>query len=125
MRPTARAALFLAIPLLGGCRGWQSALDTHGPVARSLETLFWIFLAVLAAVWVLTMLAVLLSLKARRAAEADPLASDLGRERRMSAVVSVAVGLTLAIVVALTGLSYAAQKELFSSRDGGLSLTVK
>jgi cytochrome c oxidase subunit II len=125
MRPTARAALFLAIPLLGGCRGWQSALDTHGPVARSLETLFWIFLAVLAAVWVLTMLAVLLSLKARRAAEADPLASDAGRERRMSAVVSVAVGLTLAIVVALTGLSYAAQKELFSSRDGALTLTVK
>jgi cytochrome c oxidase cbb3-type subunit 3 len=50
--------LLLALPL-AGCQGWQSALDAHGPAARTLADMFWIFTAVLGTVWVLTMGALL------------------------------------------------------------------
>jgi cytochrome c oxidase subunit II len=109
---------------LGGCQGWQSALDAQGPAADALARMFWIFVAVLATVWVLTMIALLLSLRRRRPADADPLATDPRTERRMTITVSVAIGLTLVTVVSLTGLSYAAQKVLFAHKDGTLTLLV-
>ncbi|WP_262272797.1 cytochrome c oxidase subunit II [Microvirga yunnanensis] len=117
--------LVLALLPLGGCQGWQSALDAHGPAAGALARMFWIFVAVLATVWVLTMIALVLALRRRRAADADPLATDPGTERRMTVTISIAIALTLVTVVSLTGLSYAAQKVLFAHKDGGLSLLVK
>jgi cytochrome c oxidase subunit 2 len=123
MRKAAPALLLICLPL-GGCQGWQSALDAHGPAARTLADMFWIFLAVLGTVWVLTMGALLLSLRKRRAAGADPLATDPGTERHMTITVSVAVGLTLLTVLALTGLSYGGQKALYSHKDGALTLLV-
>jgi len=123
MKRNASALLLLTLPL-AACQGWQSALDAQGPAARSLADMFWIFLAVLGTVWVLTMLALLLALRKRRPPGENPLATDPATERRMTITVSVAVGLTLATVLALTGLSYGGQKALFSHKDGTLSLTV-
>jgi len=116
--------LLLAVLPLAGCQGWQSALDAQGPAARTLADMFWIFLAVLGAVWGLTMIALLLSLRRRRPADADPLATNPETERRMIVTTSIAVGLTLVTVIALTGLSYAAQKVLFARKDGALTLLV-
>jgi cytochrome c oxidase subunit II len=123
MRRVGPFALFAALPL-GGCQGWQSALDAHGPSARSLADMFWIFVAVLATVWALTMIALLLALRRRRPADTDPLATDPRTERRMTITISVAIGLTLVTVVSLTGLSYAAQKVLFAHKDGALTLLI-
>jgi cytochrome c oxidase subunit 2 len=86
--------------------------------------MFWIFVAVLATVWVLTMISLLLALRRRRPADMDPLATDPRTERRMTITISVAIGLTLVTVVSLTGLSYAAQKVLFAHKDGALTLLV-
>ncbi len=116
--------LFLAVLPLGGCQSWQSALDAHGPSARTLADMFWIFVSVLATVWVLTMIALVLALRRRRAADADPLETDSRTERRMTVTISVAIALTLVTVVSLTGLSYAAQKVLFAHKDGALTLLV-
>lgn len=116
--------LSFAVLPLGGCRGWQSALDAHGPSARALADMFWIFVSVLATVWVLTMFALLVSLRRRRSADADPLETDPRTERRMTITISVAIALTLVTVVSLTGLSYAAQKALFAHKDGALTLLV-
>jgi cytochrome c oxidase subunit 2 len=115
--------LVLALPL-AGCQGWQSALDAHGPAARTLAALFWIFTAVLATVWILTMGAMLLALRKRRAAGTDPLATNPQTERRMTIVVSAAVGLTLLTVLTLTGISYGGQKALYAHKDGAISLLV-
>jgi cytochrome c oxidase subunit 2 len=123
MRRSVPLFVLLVLPL-GGCQGWQSVLDAQGPAASSLARMFWIFVAVLATVWVLTMIALLLSLRRRRPADADPLATDSGTERRMTITISVAVGLTLVTVISLTGLSYAAQKVLFAHKDGALTLLV-
>jgi cytochrome c oxidase subunit II len=118
------APAFLTILLLPGCQGWQSALDAQGPAARSLADMFWIFVAVLGTVWLLSIMALVLALGKRRPAGVDVLGTDPARERRMTVVTSTAVGLTVATVLALTGLSYGAQKALFSHRDGALTLTI-
>src|SRR3954469_19146363 len=63
----ARTALLLSVLALAlaGCRGWQSALDPQGPQARELAWLFWIFTAVLAAIWVAVMVALAVALLRR------------------------------------------------------------
>ncbi|HEX2137600.1 MAG TPA: cytochrome c oxidase subunit II [Microvirga sp.] len=116
--------LLLSTLPLAGCQGWQSALDAQGPTARALADMFWIFVAVLATVWILTMVALLLALRKRRPPGTDPLATDPAAERRMTIAVSVAVGLTLVTVLTLTGLSYGGQKALFSHVDGALTVRV-
>jgi cytochrome c oxidase subunit II len=123
MRRVVPLLLIVSIPL-AGCEGWQSALDAQGPAAHTLASMFWTFVAVLGTVWLLTMVALLISLRKRRPALADPLATDPGTERRMTITISVAVALTLVTVITLTGLSYAAQTVLFSHKDGDLTLTI-
>jgi cytochrome c oxidase, subunit II len=115
--------LLLVFPLTG-CNGWQSALDTHGPGAGSLETLFWIFLGVLATVWILTMLALVASLRTRRRPHADPLSEDPAANRQMTGTVGALVAATAVIVLALTGFSYAYQKRLMGEQDGTLTIKV-
>jgi cytochrome c oxidase subunit 2 len=117
-------AILCLLPLLAACQGWQSALDTHGPSAKALETLFWIFGAVLALVWVLTMGFLLFSLRKRRDEDADPLATDPAREWRMGWSVGIGIGLTFVTVLALTGLSFAYQKDLFEKREDVLTIKV-
>src|SRR3954466_5962796 len=112
----------LVLLSLTGCQGWQSALDTHGPEAETLETLFWTFTGILGTVWVATMIAALFSLRRRRAAGEDPLVTRPGTDRRMAIVVSSAVALTLMIVLSLTALSYGGQRALFSHKDGAVSM---
>lgn len=115
--------LALSLPL-AGCEGWQSVLDAQGPAARMLASTFWIFIAVLGAVWVLTMAALILSLRGRRMAASDPLSTDPATERRMTMTVSIAVGFTLLIVLVLTGLSYGGQKALFARNADILTVMV-
>jgi cytochrome c oxidase subunit 2 len=111
--------------LLAACGGWQSALDPHGPEATSLERLFWIFLAVLGTIWLATMIAAAAALVRRREGLAfDPLATDAPTERRMTVVVSVLVALTVLVVVALTAVSYGAQRTLFGHKDGVVTIKV-
>jgi cytochrome c oxidase subunit II len=123
MRRLSSALLLLCLPL-GGCQHWQSVLNAQGPAASSLARMFWIFVAVLATVWVLTMIALLLSLRRRRPIDANPFTTNPATERRMTITISVAIGLTLVTVISLTGLSYAAQKALFAHKDGALTLLV-
>src|SRR3954468_20733667 len=118
------ASIGLMLLSLTGCQGWQSALDTHGPEAKTLENLFWIFTGILGAVWIATMIAVLFSLRRRRGAGENPLVTHPRTDRRMGIVVSSAVGLTLVIVLSLTALSYGGQRALFSHKDGAVSMTV-
>jgi cytochrome c oxidase subunit 2 len=125
MRQAARAiSLVLVASLsLAGCNGVQSALDPQGPSAETLAWLFWIFLAVLAPIWLATNFAMLLALRKRKP-ETDPLAIRPQDEQRMVVVVGAAVGLTAVTVVALTLFSFSAQSALFSGQEGALTMKV-
>ncbi|MQW00456.1 cytochrome c oxidase subunit II [Sinorhizobium medicae] len=120
-----RPALVVLPLTLTGCTGWQSSLDPQGPQADTLATMFWVFTAILAVVWLLTMAALFLSLRRARAERAGPLVLEPQAERSMTRAVSVAVAFTAAIVIALTVVSYAAQRALFSSHEAPLTLLVK
>src|SRR3712207_5404086 len=123
MKRFAPAVLLLALPL-AGCQGWQSALDAQGPAARTLAQMFWIFTGALSVVWLLTMCALLLALRKRRAAGADPLATNPTTEPRMSILVSIAIGLTMAIVRTLTALRYGRKIGLYTRRGDTLTRLV-
>ena len=84
---------------------WQSVLEPHGPQATYLYVLFWIFVAVCAAVWVLMMLVLLVGLRRRRAAPVPPIASEPRSEHRAGVFVGSAVAATVVVIGALTLLS--------------------
>jgi len=102
----------------------QSALDPAGPQAHELAHLFWIFSAVLGAIWLAVMLALALSLWARRPTHADPLDTDPAVERRHAVVVTVLAVATGVAVLVLTGLSYASQKRLFAVEEEAVTIRV-
>jgi cytochrome c oxidase subunit 2 len=116
------AAILIVLPL-GGCGGWQSTLDPHGPQAAYLADLFWIFTFVMVAVWLLTMAALIAALVRMRDPSRDPLTANPDTERRMTIVVAGAVAVTGLAVLSLTGLSYAAQKHI-AVRQEGLTLKI-
>jgi cytochrome c oxidase subunit 2 len=124
MKRSAGAITLASLPL-AGCQGWQSALDAHGPAARALADMFWIFTGVLGLVWVATMIAVWIAVRHKRPAPTGPmLALNPASERRMGIVVASFVGLTLVIVLGLTALSFGGQKALFSRTDGDITIKV-
>jgi cytochrome c oxidase subunit 2 len=124
VKPAGFLPIAVAVLTLGGCQGWQSSLDPEGPQAEALADLFWMFTAVCAAVWVLVVIALVWALAKRRAERPDPLATDPSAERRYTVVVSVLVGLTGLVLIALTGFSYATQKKLFSGKPPSITLTI-
>ena len=97
---------------LQGCAGWQSALDPKGPAASELAWLIWFFAGLCAVVWVLVMIALAAPLMMRARAQAQPLAVDAAADDRKLRVVMIAVGLTTAILVGLTLLSFFADRTL-------------
>jgi hypothetical protein len=70
-----------ALPL-GGCRGWQSALDAHAAKAAEVKCLFFLFLAVSVAVWTPVLLVLAATLLRRREQWPDPLQRDKAQNRR-------------------------------------------
>jgi len=107
-----------ALPLAcAGCSGWQSALQPEGSDAADLDRLFQIFLLICGAIWLLVMLALLLSLLRHRKASGNPWERDAAGERRIGAMVSGAVAATVLIIAFLTVMSYAATRDI----SGGAS----
>ena len=114
----------LAALALGGCQGWQSALDPRGPKASAIAELFWIFTGICAVVWVLVVIFLAMAIWRRRGERPDPLVTDAAQERRITSVVGTFVGLTAITLIALTALSYAGQKQLFDTKEGDVTLKI-
>src|SRR4051812_19404568 len=80
-------------------RGIQSALDPAGPQSGRIYDLWLIFLTISIAVYVITMLFVLVAiLRGRRQTEPR---TDEATDRRLSVAVSTGAGLTIAILLGL------------------------
>jgi cytochrome c oxidase subunit II len=112
-------AISLLLPLLGACsRNPSVLLDHAGPHAGTIASLFWLFLGVSVAVWVIVLgfLAYALLRHRQTGDEESPLltAADPGREQVLTRWVSGSVALTVAIITALVGSSYAIDRRLIS-----------
>lgn len=116
----ASLALFVAPT---GCSGFQSALDPRGPAADEIAGLIWFFTVVCAAIWLLVMLVLTVSLM-RRWGPADPLELEPVRERRMWGAVVGAVAVTILIVVGLAVLTYFSDRSL-AGIGGDSPLTIR
>lgn len=117
-----RAAVLALAALLSGCEDLPAALNPKGPEARASAELFWIFTGVAAAVWLALTIALLLALIRRHAPRRDPTALEPRAERTFARIVASCVALTVAVLILLTGLSFAAQKTIFADPAPGLTL---
>jgi len=95
--------------------GNQSALNPHGPIARSIVTHTWWLLAISIAVYVVVMAALLIAL-ARRRRESDDLPATTSRLTRN---VGVAVVLTVLTLIGIAASSVVAGRGLYSPSGAG------
>jgi len=102
--------------------GWQSALDPHGPQAEHLAFIIWLFIGVCTVVFAAVMVVLAIALLRRRPARLDPLQSDAARDMRAGRVILACTALTAVTVVALTVLSYASQRKLFSKEANPIGI---
>ncbi|MGE5537716.1 MAG: cytochrome c oxidase subunit II [Gemmatimonas sp.] len=113
--PAGRALLAAGVLAVAGCagNGSQSALDTAGSHADRIASLWWVFLWVCAAVYVVVIAALLYGVWRRSGrGEAVVVDPDPASEATRRTVVSTAVGLTIVVVVALTAASYLTDRAL-------------
>jgi cytochrome c oxidase subunit 2 len=104
------AAIVLA-SATAGCTGLQAAMDPAGTNARHVSRLWWFFCTIGIVTYVVTMAFVILSIRKRRrlapqagegaAVAAPEIVSEQKRERKLSTVVSVSVGMTTVILLVL------------------------
>jgi cytochrome c oxidase subunit II len=107
-------AAFLLAAILTGCNDWQSALHPAAPQSDEIHSLFLIFLAVAAFVWTAVMLALLIGLIRRRPAHEHPLQTNAISERAAAHTIFGFSLVTIATVLALSVLSYLAQRTVFA-----------
>ena len=106
MKPATLVSTILLL-VLNGCAGHQqSAVDAAGPQAGRIETLFWFFLAILGAVFIIVMAAAAWTLtKRHRGIEQEPLERTHlpppQTETRLTRVVTIATIATVVILFVL------------------------
>lgn len=108
-----------------GCRGAQSALDTHGPNAGQIESLIWFFVYICTVVWVLVMIGLAVAvLRRRRTAHTDPLEERPRADRTATYAVSGLIAVTAIILFVLTGASFLTGKKLADLDGDGVTLRI-
>jgi cytochrome c oxidase subunit 2 len=117
-----RLPLVAPLALLAGCQNAQSALDTHGPSARSLGDLIWLFTGVVTVVWLLVVLVLLLAL-ARGSRDRN--ASSGSSDERMKPVVIGATLATALVVAGLTVASYLTTRAIGEPQEAEIEITVR
>jgi cytochrome c oxidase subunit II len=122
MRLSAKLLIFAGcLLLLTACGGNQSALDVHGSSAVHLKHLIVGIVAVCSVIWMLVMIALIWAL-ARPKQEQSSV--DARRERRLTTVVTAAVGMTVVIISGLTIASFATTHALSEAKPGDLTIKV-
>jgi cytochrome c oxidase subunit 2 len=111
-----------AVLMLGGCTGWQSALDVHGAAAINLKQLIILIIVTCSIVWSLVMVALIFALWRNRS-QRERVRIHPPTERRMMIVVLAAVAATVIVIGAFTVMSFFATRSL--NVAGSEDLTIK
>ena len=126
MRTRQKTAFGLApLLMLGGCTGWQSALDVHGASAISIKDLILLIVVVCSVVWTMVMVALIFALWRKRGRQERPLNVNPGTERRMTISVLLAVAATVVIISAFTVLSFFVTRGLNVAGNEDLTIKVR
>lgn len=102
---------------LVGCSDRQSALSPHAVDAQHLLSLIWVFVVLLGAIWLIVMITLAFAMLRHR----DD--NRKSNEGVASTVVSICAGLTGLIVIGLTFVSFAGQREM-QRRDAPLLVRI-
>ncbi|HKP71867.1 MAG TPA: cytochrome c oxidase subunit II, partial [Pyrinomonadaceae bacterium] len=136
-RTLARACSLAACASLAGCAGVQSALDPAGPQANRIDKIWWLFLYVSVAVWVLVMIFLALSIyygrgrRGKKGTDAPEVEErpdarpDPARERRMTTTVVVATVITTLTLIVLTVASFSIGRALTSDMSNKDAVTIE
>jgi cytochrome c oxidase subunit 2 len=106
---------------LTGCGGNQSALDAHGASAVHLKHLIVGIVAVCSAIWMIVMMVLIWALS--RSNEERPRPNPT-QERRLTTIVTAAVGMTVIIITGLTIASFATTRALSEAEAGDLTIKI-
>lgn len=101
--------------LLASCTGWQSSFNAQASQSEEIKRVLLIFIAVATVVWVGVMLALLFGLVRRKRRSERPLDLHEGFEQRASGIILVLGGATTVTVLALSVVSYGAQRTVFAN----------
>ena len=129
MRNTTRHILiaFVAVLCFSSCGGIQNAVNPAGPQANNLSRLWWLMFTVSSAVFVLVMIAVLLSLRNRTHSETTPiLEPPQPQEQRRRNVVISAVTVTVIILFVFLIASFSAGRSMTAelAHKNGIAIDV-
>jgi cytochrome c oxidase subunit II len=116
--------ILLAPLLLGGCAGWQSALDPHSDQAAHLANLFWFFGIVCAVVWLLVMMALAISIRRRRNGDLSPEDDTPSQKQHKMWIVGSLVVVTAVILTIFTLLSFYATRDFAWANTHALTIKV-
>jgi cytochrome c oxidase subunit 2 len=104
MRRLSGSGVVVTLVLLGGCQGVQSALDPAGDQAGGIAGLFWLFLGVLGAIYLLVLVLLVGALLGLR----QPAAT----ERKLTGLLTAWAGGTAVIILGLTAFSYGTDAQI-------------
>jgi cytochrome c oxidase subunit 2 len=103
---------------------WPAVLDPQGPQAGAVTNLVWSFTELCAVIWVLVVSATLIALTWQHEPRPEPGDASPATERRVSWIVSALAVVTGFIVIGLTLVSYAAQRDIFGLTDPTVEIEV-
>ena len=115
----------VAALLLGGCSGWQSALDVHGAAAINIKQLILLIVVICSIVWTLVMIALILTLFRNRGQAAEASRINPATERRMMITVVAAVIATVFVIGGFTVLSFFSTRTLNVAGTDDLTIKVR
>jgi cytochrome c oxidase subunit II len=110
--------------VLTSCTGWQSSFNAQAAQSEEIKRILLIFTAVSTVVWVGVMLVLLFGLLRRKRLREQPLDLHTGFEHRAGNVVLVAGIATTITVLALSVVSYGAQRTVFANDPSAVTIKI-
>lgn len=115
-----RSLAFLLLLVAAGCTGRQSALDPQGLSSAAIYQLILFIMIVCACVWLLVMIVLIAAIWRGRREKAAPTS-----ERKMTMVISIAVGATAVVVGIFTLMSFLATRHISAPPENPLVVQVR